>query len=183
MKQIPRIPKLTALPKPTLPLGQAALAFLLSAARLGGAHVPFGLGMISAAGAKLPGLFCLLGAAVGAWAFLDFQTALRYLASGILIFSVNTAFYDTKIYTRPFFRSLASVAATAVVQFLYLLERGAASLVVFALSWRQISSSPSSPASRIPYAAARAGCCSQALCVWPWYRCRPSPAFLWAGRF
>ena len=134
MKQIPRIPKLTALPKPTLPLGQAALAFLLSAARLGGAHVPFGLGMISAAGAKLPGLFCLLGAAVGAWAFLDFQTALRYLASGILIFSVNTAFYDTKIYTRPFFRSLASVAATAVVQFLYLLERGAASLVVFALS-------------------------------------------------
>ena len=73
MKHIPHIPRLPQPKALVQPLGQMVLTFLLSAAQLSSAHVPFGLAMVAAAGARMPGFFCLLGAAAGAWVFLDFH--------------------------------------------------------------------------------------------------------------
>ena len=115
------------LPKLRLPqrkaLLQMALTFLLTASQFASTHAPFALAMVAAAGAGQAGFLCLLGAGVGSWLFLDFQSGLRYLAAGVLIFSANTAFYDTHLYTHPVFRPLCAAIATTLVQSVYLLDR------------------------------------------------------------
>ena len=121
MLKHPRIPpKLRSYIRP---LCLMALSFALSAAQLGGTYAPCALAIVALAGPKLPGLSCLLGAAAGAFAFFDFQPGLRFLASAILIFAVNTAFYDTDIYTRRHFRPAASAAVTLLVESVYLAAR------------------------------------------------------------
>ncbi|MBE6919721.1 MAG: stage II sporulation protein E [Ruminococcaceae bacterium] len=132
MFRIPRIPP--KLRPYFRPLCLLALTFALSAAQLGGTYAPCALAVAALAGPKLPGFGSLLGAAAGALAFFDFQPGLRFLASAILIFSVNTAFYDSPIYARPAFRSASAAAVTALVQSIYLLERPLRLWVVFALS-------------------------------------------------
>ena len=132
MLKIPRLPpKLRPWLRPACLL---ALTFALSAAQLGRTYAPCALAVAALAGPKLPGFCCLLGAAAGAFAFFDFQPGLRFLASAILIFSVNTAFYDTLIYMRPAFRNAAAAVMTTLVQSVYLLERSLNLTVVFALS-------------------------------------------------
>ena len=116
------------------PLCLMALSFALSAAQLGGTYAPCALAIVALAGPKLPGLSCLLGAAAGAFAFFDFQPGLRFLASAILIFAVNTAFYDTGIYTRRHFRPAASAAVTLLVESVYLAARPLQPAIVFALA-------------------------------------------------
>ena len=132
MLQFPRIaPKLRKLARHAcLP----ALTFALSAARLSQSYAPCALAVVALAGPKLPGFYCLLGAAAGAWAFFDFQPGLRFLASAILIVSFSTAFYDAPLYRRRHVRPAASVAMTALVQSVYLLGRPAEQTVIFALS-------------------------------------------------
>lgn len=102
---------------------QMILTFLLTAAQFASAHAPFALAMVAAAGPGQAGFLCLLGAAAGSWLFLDFQPGLRFLAACVLIFSTNTAFYDTRLYAHPAFRPLAAAIATALVQSVYLLGR------------------------------------------------------------
>ncbi len=134
MKHIPRIP---ALPQPKSlfsALGQMLLTFFLCASQLSAAHAPFALAMVAAAGARMPGLFSLLGTVAGCWLFLDFQPGLRTLAAAILIFSVNTAFYDARLYARPLFRPLSAALVTALVQSVYLLERSLSYSLVFLLT-------------------------------------------------
>ena len=132
MLQFPRIPpKLRKLARHACLL---ALTFALSAAQLSQNYAPCALAVVALAGPKLPGLFCLLGAAAGAWAFFDFQPGLRFLASAILIFSFSTAFYDAPLYRRPYARPAAAAAMTALVQSVYLLGRPAEHTVIFALS-------------------------------------------------
>ena len=132
MLQFPRIPpKLRKLAHHAcLP----ALTFALSAAQLSQSYAPCALALVALAGPKLPGLFCLLGAAAGAWAFFDFQPGLRFLASAILIVSFSTAFYDAPLYRRPHVRPAAATAMTALVQSVYLLGRPPEHTIVFALS-------------------------------------------------
>jgi len=84
------------------------LTFFLTASRVFGSYTPFGLAMVAAAGNGLAGLCALLGAAAGAFLFLPFAAALRYLASAILIYSVSLAFFDTKLYEKPLFRPLTA---------------------------------------------------------------------------
>ena len=112
----------------------ALLVFALSVSQLSEAYAPCALAVVALTGPHLPGLFSLLGAAAGAYAFFDFQPGLRFLASAILIFFVNTAFFDTKIYTRPAFRPAASAAMTALVQSVYLVARPLSVTIVFVLS-------------------------------------------------
>lgn len=132
---MPKPHRIAAKLRPFLrPAGLAALTFALSAARLDGTYAPFALAVVTLAGAGLSGFCSLLGAAVGALVFFDFQPGLRFLASAILIFSASTAFYDCPIYTRPAFRPAASVTMTALVQSIYLIERPLRLTVVFALS-------------------------------------------------
>ena len=132
MLQSPRIPP--KLRKLARHLCLPALTFALSAAQLSQSYAPCALAVVALAGPKLPGFFCLLGAAAGTWAFFDFQPGLRFLASAILIVSFSTAFYDAPLYRRPHVRPAAAAAMTALVQSVYLLGRPAAHTVVFALS-------------------------------------------------
>lgn len=132
MQNFPRVsPRLRQLARP---LGQMLLTFLLSAAQLSRTYAPFALAMVALAGPRLGGLMCLLGAAGGALVFFDFQPGLRFLASAILIFSVSTACYDTRLYARPAFRPAASAAAAALVQSVYLLGRPLSLSLLFLLS-------------------------------------------------
>ena len=132
MLQFPRIPP--KLRKLARHLCLPALTFALSAAQLSQSYAPCALALVALAGPKLPGLFCLLGAAAGAWAFFDFQPGLRFLASAILIVSFSTAFYDAPLYRRPHVRPAAATAMTALVQSVYLLGRPPEYTIVFALS-------------------------------------------------
>ncbi len=115
-------------------LGPALLVFALSAAQVSQSYAPCALAVVSLSGAQLPGFISLLGAAAGAYAFFDFQPGLRFLASAILIFSVNTAFFDTRIYTHSAFRPAAATAMTALVQSVYLVARPLQVSIVFFLS-------------------------------------------------
>ncbi len=112
--------------KLAVPLGRFLFVFLLSTAQTADGYTPWSLAMLCAAGPGLPGLTCLAGAALGAWVFLDFQPGLRYLATAILIFSANTAFFDTRFYRMRWFRSILAASAMLLVQSVYLLHRDAA---------------------------------------------------------
>lgn len=115
--------------KIALPAGRFLLVFLLSAGQTIDGYTPWALALICAAGPGLPGLICLAGATAGAFVFLDFQPGLRYLAISILIFSANTAFFDTRFYHKPWFRSAMAAVTQLLVQSVYLLHRDAAQWV------------------------------------------------------
>ncbi|MDO4811655.1 MAG: SpoIIE family protein phosphatase [Eubacteriales bacterium] len=109
-----------------VPVGRFLLTFLLSASQTADGYTPWALAMVCAAGPELSGLTCLAGAAAGALVFLPFQPGLRYLATIILIFCANTAFYDTRFYRKRWFRSILAAIAMLLVQSVYLLHRDAA---------------------------------------------------------
>ena len=132
MPKIPRTPP--RLRQLGLPLLQMALTFLLTSSQLARLHAPFALALVALSGPCLGGLLSLLGAAGGAFLFFDFQPGLRFLASAILIYSANTAFYDTAIYRRPAFPPAIAALATALVQSIYLLDRPMANALIFLFS-------------------------------------------------
>lgn len=129
MKYIARALATPQWKKLAIPLGRFVLTFLLSASQTTDGYTPWALGLLCAAGPGLPGLTCLAGAAAGTFVFLDFQPGLRYLATAILIFSANTAFYDTRYYHKRYFRSVLATVTMLLVQSVYLLGRDAAQWV------------------------------------------------------
>lgn len=129
MKHITRALTIPQWQKVLIPLGRFVLTFLLSASQTTDGYTPWALGLLCAAGPGLPGLTCLAGAAAGAFLFLDFQPGLRYLATAILIFSANTAFFDTRYYHRRYFRGMLASVTMLLVQSVYLLHRDAAQWV------------------------------------------------------
>jgi len=134
------------------PFLHCVLPFFLSAAHLRGLYAPFALAAVASAGTGLPGLLSLLGAAGGAWAFLDFQSGLRQVAAAVLLYAANLFFSGTRLYERAAFRPVLAVSVTLLVQSVYLLERSAwqwtlcfASLAVLALClwhWRTLWTKP-----------------------------------------
>ena len=115
--------------KIALPVGRFLLVFLLSAGQTTDGYTPWALAVICAAGPGIPGLLSLAGAAAGAFVFLDFQPGLRYLAISVLIFSANTAFYDTRFYHKRWFRAILAASTMLLVQSVYLLQRDVAQWV------------------------------------------------------
>jgi len=85
------------------------LAAALTASQTPGGYAPFALGIIAAAGAGVDGAAAVVGAVLGAVLFLEFETALPYLAVGVLILAAATAFRGMKGLARP--GVLAAVAA------------------------------------------------------------------------
>ncbi len=77
------------------------LAAALTASQTPGGYAPFALGCVAAAGPGAPGMAALLGAAVGAALFLDFQAALPFLAAAVLIHAAATALRDLRVLDRP----------------------------------------------------------------------------------
>lgn len=111
-----------ALPLPYM--APMAGAFLLTAAAPAGKYAPWALAAVSAAGCGWRGLTAAAGAILGALAFLDFQAGLRHGAAAVLIFCAGTAFCTSRLWQQPWFRPLAAVGCTALVQFPYLHGRG-----------------------------------------------------------
>ena len=77
------------------------LAAVLAGAEVFGGFAPFGVAMVGASGTGLCGGAALLGAGFGYLTLLGFSDALRYLSAAILTFAVGFAFYDMKLFQRP----------------------------------------------------------------------------------
>lgn len=99
-----------------------ALAAVLSGAQIFGGYAPLALGLTGAAGAGARGLSAMLGAAAGAFVFLNFSHALRTAAAAVLIFTANNAFFDLKIYQKRAFAPLLTAAMMLSVEFVYVLR-------------------------------------------------------------
>ena len=123
MKQLLRGISRTA-PLPLTALAAPAAAFFLSAAALGGQFSPWTLAAVAVSGTGWSGLASVACALLGALAFLDFQPGLRLGAAALLIFCANTSFCTTRLYRRDWFRPLAAVLASSLVQTAYLWQRG-----------------------------------------------------------
>ncbi len=98
-------------------------AILASGTLLGGC-IPFGLGFLGASGPGLSGLFSLLGCCTGYLLTLSFSASLKYIAASILIFAVSFAFFDVRLYQKPWFMPLFTSFLTAATGFVYLPEQG-----------------------------------------------------------
>lgn len=72
----------------------------LTASQTPGGYAPFALGAVAASGSGAEGTASLLGAIIGALIFLDFGTALPFLAVVLLILATATAFRDTVLSGR-----------------------------------------------------------------------------------
>ena len=89
------------------------LAAALTASQTPGEYAPFALGLVAAAGPGMNGAAALAGAGPGALLFLDFASALPFLAVGVLILTAATAFQGSQKLTRP-----GAIAVTATGLFL-----------------------------------------------------------------
>ena len=79
------------------------LGAALTASRTPGDYAPFALGCVGVSGSGADGMVALAGTAVGAALFLEFGAALPFLATGVLLLTVSTAFRGTALGERPWF--------------------------------------------------------------------------------
>jgi len=91
---------------------EAGIHFLLGAV-LAGAVVleeaaPFGGAMVAASGSGLCGASALLGACFGYLSMLEASPALRYASACVLTFAVAFAFYDSRLFRRPWVMPLVA---------------------------------------------------------------------------
>ena len=103
------------LPVPAVTLGAETAIHGLLAAVLAGVILPwgcapFGVALVGAAGAGLWGGGALVGACFGYLTLLDFTQGLRHASAAILTFAVNFAFYDLKLFSRPWTVPVLTVA-------------------------------------------------------------------------
>lgn len=100
------------------------LGAVLSGANVFGSYSPFGLALVGASGSSLDGFCALLGAAFGYLLFHGLEGGLRYVAAAILIFSVSFAFFDVRLYQKPWFMPLVSAVLSGATGFVYLADSG-----------------------------------------------------------
>ena len=98
------------------------LAAALTATQTPGDYAPFALGCVAACGPGAGGIAALLGAGVGAVLFLDFSSALPFLAAAILIFTTAAAFQGLKLLEGPLFHPLAGAGLFLAVSGIYVLQ-------------------------------------------------------------
>ena len=98
------------------------LTAALTASQMPGGYAPFALGCVAASGPGAEGVAALIGAGVGAVLFLDFASALAFLATAILIFTTATAFRGMRLAEKPLFLPLTGAGLFFAVQLIYLLQ-------------------------------------------------------------
>ena len=98
------------------------LAAALTASQTPGGYAPFALGCVAAAGPGAGGIAALVGAGLGALLFLDFASALPFLATAILIFTTATALRGTKLLARREFPALMAAGLFLAVGGIYVLQ-------------------------------------------------------------
>ena len=108
--------------------------FTASAARALGTTGPFGIAAVAAAGAGLNGVFCLIGAALGYIVTGGLSWGIRYIASIVLVFTVEFAFQETAVYESRYFRpaaaALVTLATGALASFSVIMANAPAAAVV-----------------------------------------------------
>ena len=90
------------------------LAGILSGAEIFGLYAPFGVAAVAAAGSGITGFAATLGACLGYLCLEGMTDGMRYAASSILTYSVAFAFYDTRLYRRPWFMPLIAMTLSAM---------------------------------------------------------------------
>lgn len=100
------------------------LAAVLAGAEVFGGFAPFGVAMVGASGTGLCGGAALLGAGFGYLTLLGFSDALRYLSAAILTFAVGFAFYDMKLFQRPWTMPGVAGLMNGCTGFIYLSQGG-----------------------------------------------------------
>lgn len=109
--------------------------FVLSAARLLGAAGPFGIAAVAASGAGINGACCLAGAALGYIVSGGLSWGIRYLASVVLVYTIEFAFQDSKIFESrmfaPITAGVVTLATGALSSFTVILSEAPAAAVVF----------------------------------------------------
>ena len=98
------------------------LAAALTASQTAGGYAPFALGLVSAAGAGIPGTAALAGTAAGAFLFLDFSAALPHLAIAILILTAATSFRGVARLNTARAQALTAAGLTLAVQGIYVAQ-------------------------------------------------------------
>ena len=98
------------------------LAAALTATQIPGGYAPFALGCVAACGPGPAGIAALLGAGAGALLFLDFSSALPFLAAAVLIFTTAAAFQGLKLLEGPLFHPLAGAGLFLAVSGIYVLQ-------------------------------------------------------------
>ena len=98
------------------------LAAALTASQTAGGYAPFALGLVSAAGAGIPGTAALAGTAAGAFLFLDFSAALPHLAIAILILTAATSFRGVARLGTARAQALTAAGLTLAVQGIYVAQ-------------------------------------------------------------
>ena len=119
--------RLSSPPAPALPRRwvlrwlDAGVGFLLGAvlsgAELFGLYAPFGVAAVAAAGSGITGFTTTLGACLGYLCLEGMTDGMRYAASAILTYSVAFAFYDTRLYRRPWFMPGIAMLLSAMTGF------------------------------------------------------------------
>ena len=109
--------------------------FVLAGARLLGAAGPFGIAAVAASGAGLNGVCCLAGAALGYIVSGGLSWGIRYLASVVLVYTIEFAFQDSKIFQSRLFAPVTAGAVTLATgvlsSFVTLMSEAPAAAVIF----------------------------------------------------
>ncbi len=93
------------------------LGGVLSGAEIFGRYAPFGVAAVAAAGSGSTGFCTLAGACLGYLCLEGLTDGMRYAAAAILTYSVAFAFYDTRLYRRPWFMPAIAALLSAVTGF------------------------------------------------------------------
>lgn len=86
--------------------------FILSAARVLVTGAPFGIAAVAASGAGINGVACLVGAGLGYMAVGGFSWGIRYLTAALIVYTVEFAFMESKIFKSQLFAPVTAAVVT-----------------------------------------------------------------------
>ncbi len=98
------------------------LTAALTASQTPGDYAPFALGCAAASGAGGGGIASLVGAGLGAALFLDFASALPFLAAAVLVFTTATAFRGSAIARKAWFVPVTAAGFSLAVGGIYVIQ-------------------------------------------------------------
>lgn len=102
-------------------VAERAVGFLLGAVLSGseifGLYAPFGVAAVAASGSGSTGFCTLAGACLGYLCLEGLTDGMRYAAAAILTYSVAFAFYDTRVYRKPWFMPGIAALLSAMTGF------------------------------------------------------------------
>ena len=94
----------------------------LTAVQLPGGSAPFALGCVAASGAGGDGIAAIVGVALGALLFQEFEEGLPHIATAVLILTTSFALRDTRWFRHPAVPAACAGGLTLTVGMVYVLQ-------------------------------------------------------------